>query len=62
MGVQPKSLSRFRDFIKDLERTGLIVTEIKSYGRGGGVTLILKPTVKLIIIREIVKKSIEKYF
>lgn len=54
-----KHINTFRLFIKDLERQNLISCDIKSFGRGRGITTILNPSLPVDLIKPLILKSLK---
>jgi Cdc6-like AAA superfamily ATPase len=54
----PKSYRAFFDIINELDRYGLVKTEIQSLGKARGVTTLIKPVETVELLEPIVKKAI----
>ena len=58
---KPKSLSSFKNFITILDKENLINTEIKNFGKSGGLATICYPSMPVDIIKPLVLQSIRMW-
>lgn len=58
LGEQPKSYRTFFDIIDDLDRYGLVKTEIRSLGRARGLTTLVRPVESIKTFELLIKKAI----
>ncbi|HDI06590.1 MAG TPA: hypothetical protein ENF39_01130, partial [Candidatus Aenigmarchaeota archaeon] len=58
---KPKSYRVFFDIIDELDKYGLIKTEVQSLGRARGITTLVRPAESVEILEPVIKKAIGIY-